>query len=402
MLKRLLAFMLMCMMLMTMIPTSLIAEEDNGTLSDEDVAKDTDDENAANQYETVEIVNGIVAAFEDNALPVPVGDQLPLKTLEDFDADSPALYTCKILTNTSGWTERSIYSERVFNTGRSQIAADILYVDPMWVIVRCKGELAYVKRRLITDIKTVDPETTPPFGTEKHQYVAVTSDIAEVRVGMSEEDASWVILNPGTTVSILTFCGEWAVVNYWRTYAYIHIGDLTDIRTVSPTDEALNDDTPIAAYTSYYKVNDTQTIQNRIHNISLAVERLSIVLEPGETLNVNSIIGPYTTDNGYLRAGALAEGTTVQSPGGGTCQVSSTLYNAMLQLPGLEITRRRAHGENGAPYMPMHVDAAVGNKEMNLIAVNNYDFALRFEGHTTGDGAQCWLIYRVYDDEEAP
>ena len=402
MLKRLVAFMLMCVMLIIMIPTDLIAEEANGTLTNEDVAKDTDDENAANQVQTVDIVNGIVAVFEDNALPVPIGDQLTLKTLDDFDMDSPALYTCKILTNASGWSERSIYSQRVFNTGRYQREADILYVDPMWVIVRYDGELAYVKRRMITSIKTVDPETTPPFGTEKHQYAAVTSDIAEVRVGMSEEDASWVILNPGTTISILTFCGEWAVVNYWRSYAYIHISDLTDIRTVSPTDEALNDDTPIAAYTSYYEINDTKSIQNRIHNIALAVERLSIVLEPGETLNVNNLIGPYTLDNGYLKAGSLSEGTEVQSPGGGTCQVSSTLYNVMLQLPGLEITLRRSHGENGAPYMPMHVDSAVGNSEMNLIARNNYDFALRFEGYTTGDGAQCWLVYRVFDDEEAP
>lgn len=73
-------------------------------------------------------------------------------------------------------------------------------------------------------------------------------------------------------------------------------------------------------------------------------------------------MGPYNKGKGYLPAGALSDGTTTTSYGGGTCQVSSTLYNALLQLPGINILYRRAHGENAAPYLPHGVDAAVGNK----------------------------------------
>ena len=108
-----------------------------------------------------------------------------------------------------------------------------------------------------------------------------------------------------------------------------------------------------------------------------------------------AIAVPYTLGNGYLEAGALSDGGTIQAPGGGTCQVSSTLYNVLLQLPRITIIQRRAHGDNGAPYLPMGQDAAVGNSELNLVFRNDYDFPIRLEGHTNYDGALCWLVYRA-------
>ena len=335
--------------------------------------------------------------FDEYNLPEPMGAQYELKTVEDFDRKSPALYTCTLKPGTSAYNVRSIYVDRLFRVGGAT-KVDVLYVDPLWLIVRYKGQIGYVKRHRIQEISSPLDDKTPPYGVQKHQYVAVTKDTAEVRVSMSHEDYCWAILNPGTTISIWQFDGEWAVVNYWRTYGYIHISDLTDIRTVSPTDQALNDDTPIAAYTSYYKFNSTETIRNRIHNIALGVQRMSVVLRPGQTLDANATMGPYALDNGYLKAGALVDGGTTQSPSGGTCQVASTLYNVLLQLPGITVTHRRAHGDNSAPYLPMHVDAAVGNNELNLVFRNDYSFPIRFEGHTSGDGALCWLVYRVFED----
>ena len=335
--------------------------------------------------------------FDEYNMPEPMGPVYTLKTVDDFDKKSPALYTCTLKAGTSAYDVRSIYVERLFRVGGAT-KADVLYMDPLWAIVRVRGQIGYVKRHRLLDVIPVDKEATPPNGVQKHQYVAITQDTAEVRVSMSHDDYCWAILNPGTTISVWQFEGEWAVVNFWRTYGYIHISDLTDIRTVSPTDNALNDDTPIAAYTSYYAVNSSEKIRNRIHNIDLGVKRMSVVLMPGEKLDANDTMGPYSEDNGYLKAGALVDGGTVQSPGGGTCQVASTLYNVLLQLPGLTIIQRRAHGDNGAPYLPMHVDAAVGNNELNLVFRNDYDFPIRLEGHTTGDGALCWLIYRVFDE----
>lgn len=332
--------------------------------------------------------------FDEYNLPEPMGAQYTLKTVEDFDKNSSALYTCTLKSGTSAYSVRSIYVDRLFRVG-GDTKVDVLYLDPLWAIVRMRGQIGYVKRHRILDVKPVDSVNTPPYGVQKHNYVAVTTDTAEVRVSMSHDDYCWAILKPGTTLSIWQFEGEWAVVNYWRTYGYIHISDLTDIRTVSPTDQALNDDTPIAAYTSYYKFNSTETIQNRMHNIDVGIQKMSIVLKPGQIADANALMGPYSLANGYLEAGALSDGGTILSPGGGTCQVSSTLYNVLLQLPKITVLHRRAHGDNGAPYLPMGQDAAVGNSELNLIFRNDYDFPIRLEGHTNYDGALCWLIYRA-------
>ncbi len=333
--------------------------------------------------------------FDEYNLPESIGEQYPLKTIADFDKNSPAIYTCMLEPTTSAYTERTIYMDRLFRTGTAKQKADVLYLDPLWAIVRWRGQIGYVKRHRILDVTPVDKDTTPAYGVQKHQYVAVTKDTAEVRIGMSHEDKCWAILKPGTTLTIWKFEGEWAVVNYWRTYGYIHVSDLGELRMVSPTDEPLSADAPIAAYTSYYKVNSTESIQNRMVNIDLGIQRMSIVLQPGQIADANALMGPYSLENGYLEAGALVDGGTTLSPGGGTCQVSSTLYNVLLQLPGVGILYRRAHGDNGAPYLPMGVDAAVGNSSLNLRFKNNYDFAIRLEGHTNYDGALCWLIYKV-------
>lgn len=338
--------------------------------------------------------------FDDNNLPEPVGPVYPDKTLEDFNRKSPALYTCRMTESTSGYPVRSIYEGRIFRTKRQGERGEILHLDPMWAIVRYDGKIGYVKRHRIYDVEAIDPVSTAPYGVMKPQYIATTASTAEVHVSMTHEDICWVILKPGTKVAVQKIVDGWAVVIYMRTYAYIDIRDLTNLVAVSPTDSPLNDDTPIAAYTSFYKMFDTEKNHNRIYNIALGASRMSVVLEPGESYNCNDQMGPYTLDVGYLVAGALADGESIEGAGGGTCQVSSTIYNALLQLPGVQIIKRRAHGENGAPYLPHGVDAAVGNDSLNLIFRNNYDFPIRLEGNTTGDGALTWIIYRA-DIEEA-
>ena len=150
--------------------------------------------------------------FDEYNLPEPMGAQYTLKTVEDFDKNSPALYTCTLKSGTSAYSVRSIYVDRLFRVG-GDTKVDVLYLDPLWAIVRMRGQIGYVKRHRILDVKPVDSVNTPPYGVQKHNYVAVTADTAEVRVSMSHDDYCWAILKPGTTLSIWQFEGEWAVVN---------------------------------------------------------------------------------------------------------------------------------------------------------------------------------------------
>ena len=341
---------------------------------------------------------------------VITGEVYHEKTKEDFDQKSPALYT-GIIRKDYGkviWAEKSTgKSTKSYPAAGKKV--DILYVGLRWLIVRMDNIIGYVKREYVqkSDIVTLDPVNTPPFNVQKHSYIAKTAKTCHVRKSMSlsrgEEDDgnNWVILKPGTELSIWKFYKGWAMVNYMREYGYIDPNELTDLIPVSPTDAELAPDCPIAAYTSYYKMSQTETNLNRIHNIKTGCQYVTTVLQPGEQFNANKIMGPYRPGRGYKQAGVLTGGKTKLGYGGGTCQVSSTLYNVLIQLPNIKIDHRRPHGGNGASYLPIHCDAAVGNPELNLIFTNNYAFPIRIVGTSNDDGALLMRIYRYHGEQKA-
>ncbi len=332
---------------------------------------------------------------EENEVPVQVvGAVYQEKNREDFDKNSPAIYTCRLIDASSFFKDRSLESERVAYV-RTAGEIDVLYVGSYWAIVRHGNDIGYIKRDRIHQVTPVDPINTAPYGVQKSAYIATTADVCEVRKSMSDNDDSWVVLNPGTKLSIWKIQDGWAIVPYWRTYGYINLNDLTDLIPVSPTDDPITEETPIAAYTSYYDMSTAAINKSRIINIRVACERLTRVMQPGESLNFNTQVGPYRPQYGYQQAWVLVNGTSVPGYGGGTCQVSSTLYNALLQLPGVEILQRRPHGPAGAKYLPHGADAAVGSDNLNLRFRNNYDFPIRVEGHTSNDGALLMLVYKA-------
>lgn len=87
----------------------------------------------------------------------------------------------------------------------------------------------------------------------------------------------------------------------------------------------------------------TTSNKDRNTNIRLACEALDgMIIHPGETFSFNKTTGNRTLERGYKPAGAYLNGVLVAEPGGGVCQVSSTLYNAVI-FAGLQPTERHAH-----------------------------------------------------------
>jgi len=112
------------------------------------------------------------------------------------------------------------------------------------------------------------------------------------------------------------------------------------------------------------------SVANRAINIENGARLLSnILLQPGESLSVGTTMGPYTIENGYA-SGASFEGNFVtESIGGGVCQVSSTIYNALLYAE-LEILVRNAHSMM-VSYVPPSQDAAIAEGLLDLVFRNN-------------------------------
>ena len=100
--------------------------------------------------------------------------------------------------------------------------------------------------------------------------------------------------------------------------------------------------------------------------------------------------------NGYAAAGSYENGRTVDSIGGGACQICTTLYNAVL-LSELEVTQRQNHSMTVA-YVDPSADAAIAGTYKDLKFVNNYETPIYIEGAVNGGK----LSFTIYGKETRP
>ena len=269
-------------------------------------------------------------------------------------------------------------------------------VYPSYVLAEYEGHVGYIIRTWVDeDMQTIDPQKTPPYGTVPAQFVATLKDKTPIYTAPSTgSEINDIQPSAGSKVAVLEFVDGFAKVLYWRSYGYIEASALTDLVTVSPTEEPMSADTPIAAFCSFFEYNTgKEGNDGRCKNIVRSCELMTRVMQPGEVLDFNAHIGPYKRSNGYHAAPVLIDGGSQLGYGGGTCQSSSTLYNTVRQLSGITVLHRRPHGPGCARYLPMHQDAAVGNTELNFIFRNDYDFPIRFLAESTGEGTICIQVF---------
>lgn len=135
-----------------------------------------------------------------------------------------------------------------------------------------------------------------------------------------------------------------------------------------------------------YKVVGTFTTmttdnKNRNQNIRLAVDSLNgLILKPGEEFSFNNTTGNRTKEKGYQPAGAYRNGVLIEEPGGGVCQVSTTLYHAIIEV-GFKTTERNAH--SFAPsYVEKGQDAMVSfdgyaGPDLKFVNTSGHTMAIR-------------------------
>lgn len=146
-----------------------------------------------------------------------------------------------------------------------------------------------------------------------------------------------------------------------------------------------------------FSTNYNTSSAERCANISVAAGKINgTVLYPGEEFSVGQTIGPLTAAGGYELAGAYENGQTVQSYGGGVCQVSSTLYNAVLAAE-LEVTQRSNHSMI-VTYVKPSMDAAIAGDYKDLKFKNNLDTPIYIEGYTSGKN----VFFNIYGQETRP
>lgn len=130
----------------------------------------------------------------------------------------------------------------------------------------------------------------------------------------------------------------------------------------------------------------------RLQNLKTGVEKLNgTVLAPGEEISVHDATAPYDKEHGYVAAGSYENGKVVETYGGGICQVSTTLYNAVLYAE-LEVTERYPHSMLVA-YIDPSRDAAIAGDVKDFKFKNSYDTPVYIEGGIDEDGQLKFTIY---------
>ncbi len=134
--------------------------------------------------------------------------------------------------------------------------------------------------------------------------------------------------------------------------------------------------------------NFAGSIENRIFNIGLAASKLhGILIAPGATFSFNNTVGEISAVTGYKQAYVIKSGRTVLDDGGGVCQVSTTLFRAILKA-GLPITERTGHAYRVGYYeqggFPPGLDATVFAPSVDLKFKNDTPAYLLLQSYIVG------------------
>lgn len=147
-----------------------------------------------------------------------------------------------------------------------------------------------------------------------------------------------------------------------------------------------------------FKTSFKSSNSDRSKNVRTGAAHIDgTVLYPGETFSTYEYVNPFTEENGYAMAGSYLNGKVVDSLGGGICQVSSTLYNAVL-LSELEIVERSPHSMM-VTYVQASADAAIAGTYKDFKFKNNTNAPIYIEGYTTDDKQ---VVFNIYGEETRP
>lgn len=137
---------------------------------------------------------------------------------------------------------------------------------------------------------------------------------------------------------------------------------------------------------------------NRATNLEIACKKINNkIILPGETFSYNKTLGERTTSAGYKMATVYENGAVVDGVGGGICQISSTLYNAVLKA-NLEIVERKNH-QFVTSYVPEGRDATVAYGITDFKFKNNRKYAIKIKA-SASNGVANIEIYGINEEVE--
>ncbi|MCI8489866.1 MAG: hypothetical protein HFJ04_06405 [Lachnospiraceae bacterium] len=218
-----------------------------------------------------------------------------------------------------------------------------------------------------------------------------------VNCGLERVNGAFNIIDGANGIEVNTAESVQAIQDYIRqewdgTSAVISL--VTDVTEPQGTKESLS---KVKDVLGAFHTDFSSSAAGRAKNVQRGAELINgSLLYPGEQFSVYEAVAPMDAENGYELAGSYENGTTVQTYGGGICQVSTTLYNAVI-LSELQIDERYNHSMI-VTYVKPSMDAAIAGTVKDLKFSNNTDAPIYIEGYTSGGQ----LYFTIYGEETRP
>ena len=220
-------------------------------------------------------------------------------------------------------------------------------------------------------------------------------NIEPVSASMTKEGAEFVITDHTVGRQIDTKTTADNITSYvlgsWNREDDLSFDTVVNEVVPEFTAEDLSDCTTLlGTYTTNYAPVGTGRAKN-VENGARLVNGAYML--PGDILSVDEKLRPYTVENGYGVGGQYVNGKVESSVGGGICQVSTTLYNAVLYAE-LEVVERAAHSMT-VTYVPLSRDAAIAGDYKDFKFKNSSDKPIYIEGIARGGN----ITFNIYGHE---
>lgn len=201
-------------------------------------------------------------------------------------------------------------------------------------------------------------------------FNATPRDCTELNFRELPDDSSNVLtqIPLGETFKVFEQSGEWFRAEYQGMSGFVFW------KYISFIEEEITEDSNLIGNS----IIQYKSSENRDFNIGLACSTINgVILQPGEEFRWSKIVGQASAEKGYLPAPVIINKKSATGYGGGVCQVSTTIYNALLDT---SITPTEHHHHSiGSAYAKNDATVAYGSKDFAFI--NTYDFPIRIEAN---------------------
>lgn len=219
-------------------------------------------------------------------------------------------------------------------------------------------------------------------------------NVEAVDATLSRTDGEFVI-TPGQTGVVIDVDSSVDAIEDYMTAEWD--GEDTDIELVVEVDEPRGTEEELSKVKDVlgtFTTDYSSSGSNRSGNVANGCDLIDgTLLYPGDQFSTYETVSPFTEENGYYLAGSYSNGLVVESLGGGICQVSTTLYNAVLKAE-LEVTERSNHSMI-VNYVDPSCDAAISGTSKDFKFVNTSEYPVYIEGYTTSSKKITFTVYGV-------